>query len=69
MAMLLTCLLTLVRKLILVFLTFADWYPVAASSFGDLGLQVVKGVPTESGWKVLIVDDEALRMISACCRM
>lgn len=30
---------------------------------------VIHGVKTESGWKVLIVDRQALRMISSCCRM
>lgn len=31
--------------------------------------QVLEAVKPKSGWKVLIVDGEALRMISACCRM
>ena len=31
--------------------------------------QVIKPVQPANGWKVLVVDRMALRMISACCRM
>ena len=31
--------------------------------------QVIKPVQPANGWKVLVVDRVALRMISACCRM
>ncbi len=32
-------------------------------------LRALKGVRTKSGWKLLIVDDESMRDISACLGM